>query len=81
MTVLVFSEVIEDDCGEAHTAYGIHSSGGTCIRDITADGGALKRLADEINESDIEETHLHDIIEDFIFEETLVLIRKGGANT
>lgn len=81
MTVLVFSEVIKDDGGKPHTAYGIQSYGGMKVRDITTNGEAIKRLAAEINESDIEEVHLFDVIEDFIFEETLVCIQKRSVHT
>lgn len=54
--------------------YGILSSDGSRIDGITADYAKLKRLADEMNRAQIPVCHFHDVVEDFICEQSTVAL-------
>lgn len=65
----MFTIVSEKQCvegvGEVHV-YGIQTSGGVVVRDISVDKGKVDGLIQALNTSGVSEIHLLDIVADFL---------------
>lgn len=68
---MVHYTIISEDLkaeGVSYTAYGITSSDGTTIHDITTQGIRLARFVDKLNKFDLSPAHLYDAVENFLAE-------------
>lgn len=71
-------EKIVEAPGEALTAYGIITPDGERIDDITFSRDSAQRLVRMLNENEVESCHVRDVIDDFLFEETTLSIKRYG---
>lgn len=60
------------------TVYGIRLPDGREIYDITFDRASAERLVAMLNEDAVEICHAPDVIEDFLFLETTIEIKRYG---
>lgn len=63
----IISEQLQQN-GIPYTAYGISSSDGTVIHDITTEGIRLARFVNKLNRLDLSPVHLMDAVENFLAE-------------
>ena len=73
----LFEETIKAGNGVA-AAYGVVLPDGERVGDITFSKQSAERLVGLLNENDVEPCHARDVIEDFIFEETTLIIKRYG---
>lgn len=70
----IISEELDTE-GVPYTAYGISSSDGTVIRDVTTDGVRLAGFVSRLNRLKLSPVHLKDAVENFIAELSDDLVR------
>lgn len=70
----IISEQLQQD-GFPYTSYGISSSDGTIIHDITTEGIRLARFVSKLNRLDLSPVHLADAVENFLAEMSDELVR------
>ena len=73
----LFEETVRLD-GEEFKAYGVVLPDGERVSDITPEKRSAEKLVGLLNGNAVEPCHARDVIEDFIFDETTLEIKKYG---
>lgn len=62
----LFEETVQSAELGDYVTYGVRSESGAMVQDVSLDYAEIHAFVLELNQSDVDEAHFYDVIEDFV---------------